>query len=246
MSSPAPALSLVIPAYNEEAEVESALRRAAATLSALALPYEILLVNDGSVDRTGAIADRLAGPLPGLRVFHQKNQGIGGAFRTGVQNSRGRYIALWPVDMPCTPQAVAPFTAAMGKASVIVGCRRRRVGYNPLMRANALIYPYIVYSLFGLRLRDVNWICFYDGERLRGTRLTQSGIPMLAEILVRMRDAGATFEEVDVDMIPRRTGVPSAARFKVMRHTLWGLFHFYRTWRRESEIQNPTPIRDGS
>lgn len=226
-------LSLVMPAFNEEAELRAALRCTAATLAALGVSHEIIVVDDGSRDKTGEIADSLLAELPALRVFHQENQGIGGAFRTGVQNSVGRYIALWPVDMPCTPEQLAPFVNAMGRASVIVGCRRRRVGYNPLMRANALIYPYLVQALFGLKLHDVNWICLYDGAMLRGIPLTQSGIPMLAEILVRMRDAGATFEEVDVEMVQRTTGVPSAARFKVMRRTLTGLFDFYRTWRGE-------------
>lgn len=232
-SEPVPDLSLVVPAFNEEADLDASIRRAVRTLEELGVPFEVILVNDGSKDKTGTIADSLAADLPKVRVFHQQNQGIGGAFRTGVKNSRGRYIALWPVDMPCTPDGLSPFTSAMGKASVIVGCRRARVGYNPLMRANALVYPYLVYGLFGLQLRDVNWICLYDGALLRKIPLTQSGIPMLAEILVRMRDAGATFHEIDVDMVERQTGVPSAARFKVMRRTLTGLFDLYRTWRRE-------------
>lgn len=228
-----PALSLVVPAFNEEAALDESIRRAEATLASLGLAFEILVINDGSGDRTGEIADRLASDLLRVRVFHQENQGIGGAFRTGLRNSRGRYVALWPVDMPCTPEDLAPFTNAIGKGSVIVGCRRARVGYNPLMQLNALVYPYLVRALFGLKLRDVNWICLYDGALLRQIPLTQSGIPMLAEILVRMRDAGATFHEIDVEMVQRTAGVPSAARFRVMRRTLVGLFDLYRSWRRE-------------
>ena len=201
-AGPTPDLSLVVPAFNEQADLDESIRRAVRTLGELALPFEVIVVDDGSKDRTGEIADELAKDLPEVRVFHQKNQGIGGAFRTGVKNSRGRYIALWPVDMPCTAEGLSPFTKAIGKASVIVGCRRQRVGYNPLMRMNALVYPYLVDALFGLRLRDVNWICLYDGALLREIPLTQSGIPMLAEILVRMRDRGATFLE---------TSSPSAA-----------------------------------
>ncbi len=236
----APDLSLVVPAFNEQADLDGSIRRAVQTLGELGVPFEVLVVNDGSKDRTGEIADKLASELPGVRVFHQHNQGIGGAFRTGVKSSRGRYIALWPVDMPCTPEGLLPFTGAIGKASVIVGCRRQRVGYNPLMRANAFIYPYLVHTLFGLDLRDVNWICLYDGALLRRIPLTQSGIPMLAEILVRMRDAGATFHEIDVEMVQRTAGVPSAARFRVMRKTLVGLFDLHRTWRRERrDVEQP-------
>ena len=228
-----PDLSMVFPAFNEEADLDASIRGAVRTLEELGVPFEVIVVDDGSKDRTGEIADELARDLPRVRVFHQQNQGIGGAFRTGVQQSRGRYIALWPVDMPCTPEGLSPYTSAIGKGSVIVGCRRARKGYNPLMRVNAKIYPHLVHALFGLKLRDVNWICLYDGPMLREIPLTQSGIPMLAEILVRMRDHGATFHEIDVDMVERQTGVPSAAKFKVMRRTLTGLFDLYRTWRRD-------------
>jgi hypothetical protein len=130
---------------------------------------------------------------------------------------------------------LGPYIRCLGGASVIVGCRRRRKGYNSLMLMNAWLYPRIVFGLFGLRLRDVNWICLYDGPMLRDVRITQSGIPMLTEILVRLRDRGATFLEVDVEMTARASGVPSAARLQVMYNTLLGLLRLWSTWRSEKE-----------
>jgi hypothetical protein len=70
---------------------------------------------------------------------------------------------------------------------------------------------------------------------LRDIRLTQSGIPMLTEILVRLRDRGATFLEVDVEMTARASGVPSAARLRVMCNTLLGLLQLWSKWRSEKE-----------
>jgi glycosyltransferase involved in cell wall biosynthesis len=233
MNSDAPALSVVVPAFNEELLLDGAIRRLRHTLDELRLPAEIIIVNDGSHDRTGAIADTLAAGLAGVVVRHQENQGIGGAFRHGASIATGDYIILWPADMPADPDDLAPFAAEFDRADVIVGVRRRRVGYNPLMAFNSWLYPKLVATLFDLRLRDVNWIHAYRRTQFLKIRLTQRGIPMLAEALVRLRDIGASFVEVDVAMKARLGGVPSAARLRIMRRTLGGLFSLWWTWRKE-------------
>lgn len=233
MSSPAPALSVVVPAFNEEALLDDAIRRLRRALDALQIRAEIIIVNDGSRDRTSHIADRLAEELEGVVACHQENQGIGGAFRRGSSVATGDYIILWPADMPAEPADLAPYTTQFGRADVIVGVRRLRVGYNPLMAFNSWLYPRLVATLFGLRLRDVNWIHAYRRTQFLKIRLTQKGIPMLAEALIRLRDIGASFVEVDVEMKARLGGVPSASRLKVMRRTLTGLFSLWWAWRKE-------------
>jgi glycosyltransferase involved in cell wall biosynthesis len=230
-----PQLSMVVPAFNEEATLDACIRTMSETLRGVGITHEIILVDDGSCDRTGEIADQLAREVPCVQVHHQVNQGIGGAVRTGIKASCGQYVMLWPVDMPCRMRDLQPYITCLGRASVIVGTRRRRQGYNLLMLMNAWLYPRIVFGLFGLWLRDVNWICLYDGPMLRDVRLNQSGIPMLAEILVRLRDRGATFLEVDVEMTARVSGVPSAARPRVMWKTLLGLLQLWSAWRSEKE-----------
>ena len=232
-------LGIVIPAYNEEAGVEQILRSVIQTIEELAIRAEVIVVNDGSVDRTAEIVDRLAEELSGFQVFHQENRGIGGALTTGFSHSTAEYLLIWPADLPMEPEDLRPFTEKLGAADVIVGCRIKRLGYNPLMRLNAAIYPVLVRLLFGLRLKDVNWIHLYNGDMMRRTRLTQTGIPMLTEALVRLRDQGATSCQIDVHMKPRQAGVASASRFSVMVKTLRGLLQFWRLWRREQSAQPP-------
>jgi dolichol-phosphate mannosyltransferase len=231
--SEAPQLTVVLPAYNEEALLADCVRRLHSSLATLGVRAEIVIVNDGSRDRTPRIADELAGTLPGVVAVHQPNQGIGGAFRTGTQRATGDYLILWPADMPAEPRDLAPYVEQFGRADVIVGVRRQRLGYNPLMRLNAWIYPRLVATLFELELRDVNWIHAYRRDLFRRVTLTQRGIPMLVEALVRLRDLGASFVEVDVEMKVRLGGVASASRFKVMWRTLTGLFAFWKLWRRD-------------
>jgi glycosyltransferase involved in cell wall biosynthesis len=231
--SAAPQLSVIVPAFNEEALLDGCIRRLHAALAAIGVAAEIVIVDDGSRDRTPAIADTLARDLPGVVAVHQANQGIGGAFRTGAARATGEYLILWPADMPAETADLAPYVAQFGRADVIVGVRRARVGYNPLMRFNAWLYPRLVAAGFGLRLRDVNWIHAYRRRLFAQIALTQRGIPMLVEALVRLRALGASFVEVDVAMKARLGGVPSASRFKIMWRTLTGLFAFWRAWRRD-------------
>lgn len=229
----APALSVVVPAFNEEALLAGTVASLVRTLATLQVRHELVLVNDGSRDRTGEIADDLARGNPALTVCHQANQGLGGALRTGISRARGEYVLTWPADTPVEREDLAPFISSLGTADVLVGYRSRRVGYNPLMLLNSWIYPRLVALLFGLRLRDVNWIHLYRTALIQRVTLTQRGIPMLVEALVRLRDLGATFAEVPSEMKLRTAGVASASRFKVMWRTLTGLFRFWSTWRRE-------------
>ncbi|MDD3180237.1 MAG: glycosyltransferase family 2 protein [Opitutaceae bacterium] len=171
MSATVPALSLVVPAFNEEELFDHCMRTLHGCGAQLGLLIEIVIVDDGSTDRTPQVADTLARELPRVAACHQPNQGIGGAFRTGTQEATGEYLMLWPADMPAAPEDLAPFAALFGHADVIVGVRRRRIGYNPLMRFNAWLYPHIVRWLFGLRLRDVKWIQAYRREKFAQIQL---------------------------------------------------------------------------
>lgn len=237
-----PRLSFIIPAYNEEALLADTVQQLHRVLAQLQQPSEIVIVNDGSVDRTGSIADTLSASLNQVRAVHQTNQGIGGAFRAGASLAAGDYLMLWPADMRPEAPDLTPYLSALGQADAIIGCRRQRVGYNPVMLLNAWLYPKIVSVLFGLHLRDVNWIHAYRRELFLKLHLTQRGIPMLAETLVRLRDARARFIEIEVDMRLRTAGKPSAGQVSVMLRTLRGLFTFWLTWRRELRLTSRTTI----
>ena len=210
-TAPIPDLTVVVPVYNEEANLPACLRTLSGTLAGSS--HENLIVDDGSADGTLAIARQLAAERPEtVRVLtHERNRGFGAALRTGFAEAQGKYVTSCPADFEMTPEDWQPFAEAMGSADVLVGCRHRREGYNPLMRLNSWVYPKLVRLLFSLRLRDVNWISVYRRELMREVSITQTGIPMMVEILVKLRDQGATFREVDCRMQPRRVGKASAA-----------------------------------
>jgi dolichyl-phosphate beta-glucosyltransferase len=90
-------LSVVIPSYNEEKRLAAGLRQALEYLGRRGLPYELLVVDDGSRDRTAELAETFAGQ--GVRVLrHERNRGKGAAVRTGVLASRGDRVLLSDAD----------------------------------------------------------------------------------------------------------------------------------------------------
>jgi glycosyltransferase involved in cell wall biosynthesis len=231
--SPPPRLSVIVRAHNEQLLLESTARALREVLDGCGVDSEIIVVNDGSRDRTASIADCLSVELPGVRVCHQPHRGLGSAFATGATIAAGEYLIMWPADMLPEAGDLAPLVARLGEADVIVGCRRGRAGYGPLMLLDAWIYPGLVRILFGLRARDVNWIHAYRASAFGSVRPTRRGITALTESLVRLRDGGASFAEAEVPMKERAQSFASASRLSVMWGTLAGLLAFWIAWRRE-------------
>jgi glycosyltransferase involved in cell wall biosynthesis len=239
-------LSIIVPAYNEEANLPACLATLLDTFAGTSC--EVLVIDDGSRDQTLMVARRLADQYPDvIRVLaHNRNQGFGAVLRTGFGEARGRYVLCCPADFAMTPNDWRPFETALGRVDVVVGCRGRREGYNTLMKFNSWLYPKLVRRLFGLRLRDVNWISIYRRDLVAKVEITQSSVPMLVEILVKLRDLGATFREVDCQMQPRMIGTPSAARFMVMWRTLIGLLVLWRSYRRRMRSSPVKSTRNNS
>lgn len=117
--------SIILPAYNEAANIERAIRETVAVFSALGKPYEIVVVDDGSRDTTPQIVAFLSEKIPELKIFrHEGNCGKGTAVRTGVLNSGGELLLFLDCDLATHPSEAAAFIAKMGEYDIAIGSRR--------------------------------------------------------------------------------------------------------------------------
>jgi glycosyltransferase involved in cell wall biosynthesis len=118
-----PDLSVVVMAFDEASSLEAT---TCEILAALAdngpSSFEVLIVDDGSADATGTIADRLAGALPHVRVVHHGvNRGLGGVYRTGFSESRGGRLTFFPADGQFPAEIIRRFAALAANADLVLG-----------------------------------------------------------------------------------------------------------------------------
>lgn len=227
-----------MPAFNEEPGLSEAVVKTLDTFCALAIPFELIVVDDASADRTGGIADELAARHAPMRAFHhEKNLGIGGAFRTGVAQARHEYVILIPVDNPLSVEDMAVYLPQLGAADIIVGVRARRAGYTPSARIGSFVYSRILLPLlFDIGVSDPNWIQLYRRRIFTesGIRIEHTGIFFFAEVLIQARHKGLSIVQVPAYMRPRVHGTPTVFRYRTMWRTFRDMVSFYLDARRKT------------
>ncbi|HEV3096306.1 MAG TPA: glycosyltransferase family 2 protein [Candidatus Dormibacteraeota bacterium] len=215
--APAVEISAVMPAYNEEANLEQSVGRMASALQAVARGFEIIVVDDGSQDGTAAVLERLKAVHPNLRVIrHAANRGYGAALRSGFEASRFGWIFLMDADNQFDPAEVELLLARAADADIVAGYRKHR--RDPLLRRlNAWAFFTLVRLLFGKLVRDVN--CAFRLTRrdlIARMALHSEGALINTEMLVLARQLDARVVEVPVHHYPRRAGKQTGANVRVV------------------------------
>jgi glycosyltransferase involved in cell wall biosynthesis len=244
-------LSYFFPAHNEEANLEGLVEEALATLPALAETFEIVIVDDGSRDNTGRIADDLTAAHPGVvrAVHHPTNRGYGAALRSGFGAARYDHVAFTDGDRQFRVADLGRLIdrlAEPDRPDVVVGYRIKRA--DPLVRTvYARAYRLANRIFFGLRVRDVDCACkLFRREALDGIAVESGGAFFSAELLIKLQVAGRSVAEVGVPHHPRTAGSPTGAKpsvvFRAVRD-FW--FLRLRMWaNRERALRRGQPILD--
>jgi glycosyltransferase involved in cell wall biosynthesis len=226
-------LSIVIPAYNEEPNVGAALEHVSGVMEALNIDYEILLVNDGSRDRTGDVAKSLLGKIPRLSVVeHYPNRGYGGALKAGFARATKQLVAFVPSDNQFDFNEIRLLLDKLNGSAIVSGYRHNDA--DPFMRrVNRFGWNLIVRLLFGYMCRDIDCgFKLFRRELLDQVTLYSDGAMIDTEFLAGAKARGYKIEEVPVTHLPRRAGNPTGANMRVIVHAFRDLFRFrLRLWR---------------
>lgn len=213
-----PSLSLFYPMHNEEGNIDEAVRRALRVLPDHADRYEVILVDDGSRDRTGELADAWVSRHPDLvrAVHHETNRGYGGALQSGIRASRYDWIFYTDGDNQFDLEELPLLLAWSDRYEIVSGYRRDR--RDPLHRKlNAGIWNLAVKLLFRIPGRDVDCAFkLYRADVVRDLPLKSRGALIDVEIYARARRRGARIKEVPVHHYPRTHGTQSGAQWAVI------------------------------
>jgi glycosyltransferase involved in cell wall biosynthesis len=227
-------VSCTIMAYNEEATLAEATADVVAALAAFGdREFEVIIVDDGSTDRTPAIARDMAERYPQVRVVtHPKNRGPGSALLTGFAESRHELICFHAADQQLPFAEVAALLPLLDEHDLVIGSRTARPGYTAMRQLSSRVYIALVHLLFGLRdYDDFNFLYLYRKELLERIRIETSGVFMPTEVMIKAVAAGARVAPATVTCLPRRAGVATCGRPTVIAETFWQMIRFFGRWR---------------
>ena len=238
-------ISIFFPFYNEEANIERVAMSALRIAPSIASRFEIILVNDGSRDATGEIADRLADAHPEIRAVHNKpNRGYGGAVKRGFETAQMDWVFFSDGDGQFDLEELPKLIGLLDKSDMAVGFRIDRA--DPLIRKlNAFCWGTLVRTLFGMRIRDID--CAFKlipRKLLDEISLESDGAMISTELLAKATYRGLSIGQVGVHHYPRTAGEQTGANFRVILKAFRELFSLHARIR-QNTVKSPPACRTG-
>ncbi len=221
-------LSVFFPAYNEQGNIKATVLHAINILDKYHFLWEIIIIDDGSTDKTGKIADSLVRRSPKIRVVHQKNGGYGKALQTGFSTARYEWVVYSDADRQFDFSQIDKFLLAADSSDAVWGYRFKR--QDSLLRFfTGLVWIWSLRLLLGITLQDVN--CGFKMIKKKvldqlGSLVSTRGAMINAELAIKIKQNGFKIIEIGVSHQPRISGTPSGVNLSVIMQSYWELVKF--------------------
>lgn len=222
-------ITVIFPAYNEAANIRRAIEQSMEAMSPRFDTFELLIINDGSQDGTGSIAEELAETHSEITVLHnERNLGLGETLYRGFQCAKGELVIQNAMDYPLDLRDLDKLLPVLGEADVAVAVRKAYAGYTPYRKLTSKVNRALLRLLFEPKLRDYNYTQLFKREVLEAARPTSRSTVFIApEILIRAHELGFKIKEVEVDFHPRIAGEATSGRPGVILRSVRDLFTFW-------------------
>ncbi len=223
-------ISVFFPCFNERENLEPLVQQAVQVLDKMGLDYEIIIVDDGSTDGTGALADALAAGNPRIRVIHHPvNKGYGAALQSGFRAASKELVFYTDGDRQFNLNELPPLLPLMEQYD-IVSCYRMNRQEGWIRRFNGFAWTRLVCLLFRLKLKDIDCsFKLYKRKIFDGMPLVSTGALIDTEVLARAVRKGYTITQAGVHHYPRRAGKATGAKLRVIARAFYELFKLRKT-----------------
>lgn len=214
---PEKSISLFAPAFNEEGNIENFIKKADEVLKSITDDFEIIIVNDGSKDKTREIAEGLKKEFKNLKlVNHEKNKGYGEALKSGFANSKKEIVVFTDSDLQLDVSEISNFLKHIDNYPVVIGYRINRRD-NFLRRFNAFGWKILMRIFLGLKVKDIDCAFkMFKKEVLKEINLKSSSALVSAELLTKIINRGYKIKEIPVNHYPRKEGKQTGNKPKVI------------------------------
>jgi glycosyltransferase involved in cell wall biosynthesis len=228
-------LSVFFPAYYDEGNIAKVVESAVKVLEELKLKdYEVVVIEDGSPDRTGEVADEMALRFEKVHVIHhEKNMGYGATLKDGFTSAKLDYVFYTDGDNQFDLNELKRFVALVPYADMIVGYRKKKQ-YSLYRKFTSLSYNYLLKLIFGLDYWDID-CAFKLFRRDLFDKITINSVDAFidAEIMLKAKLLGYTSIEMGVTHLPRVDGVSTGARPSVILRTIKEVFEYRKEYKNE-------------
>ncbi|HLX59425.1 MAG TPA: glycosyltransferase family 2 protein [Ktedonobacteraceae bacterium] len=237
-------LSVIMPAHNEEEAIAHTVHEVIDTLSSWMQDFEVIVVDDGSRDRTGMILDTIARAQPCLRVIHHAvNQGYGAALVSGFEAVTKDLVFFMDSDGQFDIRDLERFFPLIGEYDAVIGYRVDRQDTR-MRKVNAWGWKILVGMIFGVYVRDVDCAFkLYRTDFFHEHKLETRGAMINTEILYKFTRAGYSYTQLGVRHLPRRGGKATGAKPAVILRAFRELFFYAMKWRREEKREERAKLR---
>lgn len=209
-------LSVIVPAFNEEGNIENAVKKISGLVPKYCSDYEIIIIDDGSTDQTSKLSDKIAKKNKKVKVIHNGvNKGLGYSYFKAIEEAQFEYSMIIFGDDDHPAKSIENIISQMGKADIIIPFYTNlHLSKTWLRHVISISYTHIVNYLTGLKVGYYNGITLHTTSLVQNTPIKSKGFGFQAESIVYLLKHGASFLEVDVLNDDRKTGGSAAFRLK--------------------------------
>jgi glycosyltransferase involved in cell wall biosynthesis len=199
-------LTCIIPAYNDESTIETVITETFGVGRMLHIPLSIIVINDASLDTTGAILKKLQRKYVHLTVItHKRNYGYGQTIKELYTIAKTPWLVSLPGDFQIHPNQIAKLWKNKATGDMIIGFRTNRQD-SAARRLQSAIYNLLLRMLFGLRLHDANSIRLMKTSIMKHIHLSSTSAFVDAQLTIKTLDLGYKVKEVPIRHQARRFG----------------------------------------